>query len=488
MSVNHLITLVGTLCPAEKKAVTSSLQLRKGDKDLYLKYFKIISKKQQCDVKYLQKKLNISANNLSVLKTRLTDAILEVLIHYNSKNSSIKELRNTINEIEILVDKQLYQLAYKKCESTIKKGELSGNAFITAELQQLKIQTGLYAKKLGIKQFESASKELNEAINDLADNTNAQLGRISLNFDLSLSKQINEGNLSRWMYNYRRQKAKKNWIFAFNFLSNISVYHHLKKEDQERLDVVTDYITSFGDNQELKLKYATQYICCLNTALIVGQSCSNHQIVEMCLRELNLPEIPKTTIKLSSTIIFVQLTLASYYIERNNREEAQGEIELIARQTEKIQSNLDPKTEIMIRFLTAKAQFETKDLKGALSSLNKIIREKWANEFLQNPSSINHVSYEAFLGFRVLILCVLKDTEVDYFIRSYQLKLEKIAPLNSLQKLFISFCSHFNSYGKRNNIEHVILSQYKAEDFKNLKDYPLMLFYNLISKEKIKIA
>lgn len=484
MPPNHLQTLIGTLTSAEKKVVTTALNLRKGDKKLYLKYFKLLANNEVCDSEFIQSKLKISATNLSVLKTRCTDVILEVLTKFNQKKGVVKELRDTISEIELLIDKGQFQLAYRRCDSAIKRSESTVNPFISAELQQLKIQTGLYSKKLGVQKFESASTVFNEAITDLTNNTLAQLGRISLSFNLSLAKTISSENLDSWLNNYNDQKIKRNWVFAFNLLSNISVYYYIQKEPEKRLEIVVDYLFEFGDDLELKLVYATQYICCLNTILKVATECKRDDLIALCieeLKELDVQNINSNCVKLTSTIIDVNIALATTYILKRKTEKAKLIIQWVIEEFEKIKSNIDPKTEISIKFSIAKVQFELADYTGALSSLNRIIREKWATEFLDNPSSFNHVSYESVIGFRILVLSVLKDPDIDYFVKNYQVHLENRGLLNSFQKLFISYCLHYNSFAKRNNILKILANQIATKEFSSQQFYPLELLIKAVS-------
>jgi hypothetical protein len=312
MLKNNLSKLVNSLSPTERKFVTSSLLARKTDNPFYLKYFRSLAKGENI----IERNTKISRTNLSVIKSRLTDIIMESLSQLHSKLLS-KELRITINEIEILLEKQLYDLPYKKCNSALKKAKVGDNYFIIGELKLIKIQTGLLLKKIHSSNFQDNANALSSIINTLAFSVKAQVSRISLNLNQTLLTEINDSNLIFWISNYQNQKNKGNYILAYNFLSNISVFYHINNDHQNRLEIVNGFIDSFKDDLKLKRKFNTQYLYALNTKLIVSIAINNRASILFCINEFEIFRIVPDNI--STNLIGAYLnfndSLSRYYLK-----------------------------------------------------------------------------------------------------------------------------------------------------------------------------
>ena len=116
-NIFHLIT---SLSKSEKRYFKTSISEKSVNKN-YVKLFNIIDKQTEYDENEIRKvfKDEKFVKQLHVTKIYLTELILKNLRSYHSDKSINSKLINILNDIEILFDKELYDLAYYR----IKKAE-----------------------------------------------------------------------------------------------------------------------------------------------------------------------------------------------------------------------------------------------------------------------------------------------------------------------------------------------------------------------------
>ncbi|MGZ4048715.1 MAG: hypothetical protein ACXVPU_07725 [Bacteroidia bacterium] len=114
MTVNHLHQLIKSLSAPEKGYIKKQALLHViGSQNKYIKIFDAIDKQKEYDEKEIIRKFTgePTLNNFAVAKNYLFKFILKSLESYNTNVKS--EMRSTLNQIEILYNKNLPQVAKK---------------------------------------------------------------------------------------------------------------------------------------------------------------------------------------------------------------------------------------------------------------------------------------------------------------------------------------------------------------------------------------
>lgn len=113
---DHLFQLIHAMSAAEKRYFKRHYASEKG---ITTELFDLINSMNSYDETFVKKSFPDSKvhKNLKVYKVQLTDIILKSLISYHSKKSIRSKIRIGLEEIELLMGKQLYSLA----QSRIKK-------------------------------------------------------------------------------------------------------------------------------------------------------------------------------------------------------------------------------------------------------------------------------------------------------------------------------------------------------------------------------
>ncbi len=116
----NIFHLIKSLSKSEKRYFKTSPG-ENGDNKNYLKLFNVIDKQSEYDESEIRKvfKNEKFVKQLHVTKIYLTELILKSLRNYHSNKSINSKLNNLLNDIEILFEKELFNLAYYR----IKKAE-----------------------------------------------------------------------------------------------------------------------------------------------------------------------------------------------------------------------------------------------------------------------------------------------------------------------------------------------------------------------------
>ena len=153
-NIFHLIT---SLSKSEKRYFKTSLSEKAVNKN-YVKLFNIIDKQTEYDENEIRKvfKDEKFVKQLHVTKIYLTELILKNLRSYHSDKSINSKLINILNDIEILFDKELYDLAYYR----IKKAEKLALDYerLPYLLEILSWKRKLYKAKTGFVEGESQGR------------------------------------------------------------------------------------------------------------------------------------------------------------------------------------------------------------------------------------------------------------------------------------------------------------------------------------------
>lgn len=117
----NIYDLIKSLSKSEKRYFKTSFSQKSINKN-YIKLFDVIDKQTEYDENEIRKifKNEKFVKQLHVTKIYLTDLILKSLRNYHSNKSVSSNLINLLNDIEILYEKELYDLAFyriKKAES-----------------------------------------------------------------------------------------------------------------------------------------------------------------------------------------------------------------------------------------------------------------------------------------------------------------------------------------------------------------------------------
>ena len=110
---DNLFQLIKAMSASEKRYFKRHYS---SDKSLTTELFDFINSQDGYDEARVKKHFKLSklSKNLKVYKVQLTDLLLKSLTSYHNKKKIRSKIRIGLEEVEILMDKQLFELAYNK--------------------------------------------------------------------------------------------------------------------------------------------------------------------------------------------------------------------------------------------------------------------------------------------------------------------------------------------------------------------------------------
>ena len=167
---DNLQKLIKSLSKIEKKFFKESLKKEKQNK-LYLQLFNLIDKKSNPTQQEFKQLFDTKANQLAVIKIYLTKLILKSLKNFHQNNSTQIIIYNNFLEIQLLLQKELFDLAEFKINKILKLAHHSEQ--LIPLLQILDLQKQFFLQKFG--QTNEASKK---SINAIIEEQNQILAKI----------------------------------------------------------------------------------------------------------------------------------------------------------------------------------------------------------------------------------------------------------------------------------------------------------------------
>ncbi|NNE30191.1 MAG: hypothetical protein HKN16_11175 [Saprospiraceae bacterium] len=236
---NHnLFDLIHSMSAAEKRYFRRHYA---SEKNLTTFLFDFINRQESYDEHKVHdhfRKTKLS-KNLKVYKVQLGDILLKSLVSYHYKKSVKSKIRQGLEELDILIDKQLYGLARTRVQKLRKLAEDSS----IPEYQLLVIQTDLYIQTVFADQFSRSKipqlESASEVIQSLRDLNILR----RLNYEISDLYNAHNVGESKQAYINRARDLMKHALFSkkhtepfHQFYSNGSkaIYHKLVETDPEK--------------------------------------------------------------------------------------------------------------------------------------------------------------------------------------------------------------------------------------------------------------
>ena len=211
------------------------------EKNLTTDLFDFLNKQENFDEKRVHNHFKNTklSENLKVYKVQLANKILKSLVSYHSKKTIKSKIRQGLEELDILIDKQLYGLARSRVQKLRKLAEDSS----IPEYQLLVIQTDLYIQTVFADQFSRAKIPQLESATEVIHSLQDLYILRRLNFEMSdLYNAHNIGEAKDSFIN-RAHDLMKHPIFKaprpepfhqFYINGSQAIYHKLVASDPEK--------------------------------------------------------------------------------------------------------------------------------------------------------------------------------------------------------------------------------------------------------------
>lgn len=213
-STDELFKLIHSMTKSEKRyfKLNASQNLRNG-KSNYLEFFDMVARMQEYDEEKLMRKLKGTklAENLASVKYQLTQLILRILRQYHAGASVDMQIREYLNEIEILYAKGLVKLARKSLKKAL---ELANRH------ERLELLLELFDWELSII-FRESKKEYLKPVENMLDKRKRVLDLMGNQMEYSEAR-YRQRTLSRLK---PRVRVPEEWV-PFQELLQLSIFQN----------------------------------------------------------------------------------------------------------------------------------------------------------------------------------------------------------------------------------------------------------------------
>lgn len=167
---DNLFNLIKSLTKNEKKLFRESLK-KSTEPKLYLQLFNKLESQSKHQKSEIKQAFDNKANQIPVIKIYLQRIILKFLKNYHQEQTSQSKLFNNFLEIEILLSRELFDLAEFEIEKTLQLARDS--ELLTPLLQAIE-----FKKQFLIKKFGASSDLTKKTITELIQEQNSLLEKI----------------------------------------------------------------------------------------------------------------------------------------------------------------------------------------------------------------------------------------------------------------------------------------------------------------------
>ncbi len=439
---DSLFTLVKSLSKSEKRYFRLS-QSNAGDKK-FLRLFELMEAQKDFDEDaILRAEPNLDPGQFSNLKAHLYTKILKALRDFSLKSVPSIEIRELIDEAQILFNKSLYQ----QCAKRLKKAEKLANETDNLELQLviLKWQKQVLTHTLDrenqhyVEEVVKKSQEVTERITNINTFSNLQARLQALYRKTGYIKNEKEFRQIESIFssNLPLVTEGKLSITERIYLYHVYIgYYFFIQDFEQGMRYAEKWVDIFKNKKVLQRVGLESYIQALNYLLIAQNKLQLYHEFQETKKEL------RTLNKLHPSMYNenIRLKMLKYtFVHEFNRLFLSGEfdrgVELIERLSSGLEgfiNQLDAHSRVILFYKTACLYFGNSDFSRTVFWLNKILtsREVDLREDINGFARILNLICQYELG----------DTDlVQYSIRSTYRYLLKRDDLLDYQRLILNF-------------------------------------------------
>lgn len=486
-----LFTLVKSLSKSEKRYFRLS-QSSAGDKK-FLRLFELIEEQDEFDEnRILHEEPNFVPAQFSNLKAHLYSKILKSLRDFSLKNVPGIEIRELIDEAQILFNKSLYE----QCAKRLKKAEKLANETDNLELRLVILKwkkhvlnhTQDRSNSQYVDEIVESVQEVNERINNINIFSNLQTKLHALYRRTGYIKNEQEYRKIEQIFTSSLPLVEEKKL---SITERINLYHlyigyfFFIQDFQQGMEYAERWVNIFRNQKTLQKVGLESYITALNYLLIAQNKLRLYREFQETKKEL------RTLNKLHPSFYNenIRLKMLKYtFVHEFNSLFLSGEfdrgVELIERLASGLEGfieQLDPHSRVILFYKTACLYFGNNDFSKAVFWLNKILTSKDVDlrEDIHGFARILNLICQYELGNIDLI---------EYSVRSTYRYLLKREDLLEYQRLILNFLKGLNPA----MTEEEVISRFEAlkERMLAIQDNPYergFVYFDMVSWLESKI-
>lgn len=450
---DNIFNLIHSMSAAEKRYYKRHYA---SEKSLTTKLFDLVNNMKVYNESSVKKQFgnsNKAAKNLKVYKVQLTDLLLKSLTSYHNKKSIRSKIRMGLEEVEILMDKQLYDLAQNR---------LLRIKDLCLKFEEFGLLFPILTMETYLSFFYCATEDPDN--HPMIENFERYLDILSNVFQL---RKIN---------------------FSLAYKMNNELTH---KADQRVLDNYKHFLLKkLEDNDKGNLTISEQYY--LNSSLAKLYSITSNDLEnELRFKERNItllennPNFTETSPKLSFAALHSYIDCCIRYKKWDQVKSGIDKIKTLVQKYPALKHNA-----LFIGFLELKYYYDTKQYKNIVEELETKLLEQM-HEFEQEE---DHISTLIFIYFVQTHLILDNHKRAHFFLR----RLHAIAKnLDSSYTYFFDILELISHYETNDDtvIQHLLASlkrKLKKDEVPNEIYADILDFFKQIIKvdkeEKVTLA
>jgi len=272
------------------------------------------------------------AKNLKVYKVQLTDLLLKSLVSYYAKKSVKSRIRQGLEEIDILLEKQLYGVALSKCKK-IKD--------LAQSKQELEYLIPIMDCEIRLLNFFKGDPEKDKQVQvsdvlEINDNIKSLYELKDLNYKLSDQNnrmgsdgiKINTKEAAENLLNTRLKETDEKESFHFQFYKNSSraiLYKMILKNGEKEFHYKKRNVELFDQHSNLIENNGSTYFAALYNYLVCCRVQKRYEELEEGL--VKIKKLVKDHPSLGRNAIYIYYLETKHQYESNNFEKIRNEIE-----------------------------------------------------------------------------------------------------------------------------------------------------------------
>lgn len=437
-----LFTLIKSLSKSEKRYFRLS-QVGTGDKK-FLKLFELIDRQKVFDEELiLLSEPTFKRSQFSNLKAHLYSKILKALRDFSISSIAGIQIRELIDEAQILFNKSLYQQSSQRLEKAFTLASDTDN--LELQLEILKWQKRVLTHTIGwenqqnvndiIQQVETVNSQINN-INTFS-NLQSQLQSLYQKTGYIRNEEEFKKIEKIFLSNLPEINEEKMTITEKIHLYQLYIgYYFFIQDFQSGYDYAQKWVAIFHENNALLRPKLELYISGLNYLLIAeNKLLLLDQFLETKKELRALNKLPQSFYNENIRLKLMKYTFVHEFNSLFLSGSFERGVELIERLSSGLEgfiNQLDAHSRVILYYKTACLYFGNDDFKKSIEWLNKILDLKDGD------------LREDIHGFaRIMILICHYELEnvelIQYFVRSTYRFLYKKHDLHQFQKLILGF-------------------------------------------------
>jgi hypothetical protein len=381
--MDELIRLIQSLSKGEKRYFKMFTSLQGGDKD-YLKLFDVLEKLGEYDEEKIKKQLKGEdfLNRLSSVKNYLYSQILKSLRMNYTGSTVDSELKEMIEEITILYDKQLFKQCLKLLDKA--KDLANSNEQIMPLIELNLLEEKVLIEVLNLDKFEKTLSNSLEIETELLDKQkNIAEYRNLYNRIILINKKIKEARTEEEFKQFEEivahplllsfDQAKSFDAKNYYYLIHLN-YNHAKGDNEACLEIAQNQLALLESFPQKITEKPKRYIAALNNVLLSQIHLHSYKDFDKTLEKLRSTPLKSPNIEVNrfvSSYIFEMVM----YLDTGEFSKSVPIRENILEGLKKYHDKINSIEEITLLYNLFYSYFGTGEFPKALGIINKLLNE-----------------------------------------------------------------------------------------------------------------